>query len=119
MSNGPGRLIHGSSLNSSCGRKLWLMFSANAPAGLASASTNGVRRAARRRMRMSGVLLRVLLEGAQDHGHGEIGGKEDDHEDGGGQAGVVVDQSGAEDYECYEPSASDHGPGDDRDGLPW
>src|SRR6188472_4066558 len=98
MSKGPGRSIHGSSLNSSCGRKLSLMFSAQAPAGLDRASTKGVRRTARRR-RMSGGLLRVLLEGAQDHGHDEVGGEQDDHEDAGGEAGVIFRQSRAEDYE--------------------
>src|SRR5919197_5230585 len=97
------------------------MFSAQAesvPTHPASASVRGIRRAVMRRMRMSGGLLRVLLEGAQDHGHGEVSGEQDDHEDGGGEAGVVVRQSCAEDYECYEPSASDHRAGDDPDGLP-
>src|SRR4051812_22657740 len=120
MSNGPGRLIQGSSLNSSCGRKLSLMLRANAgsvPTRPARSSASGTVRAATRRRRMSGGMLRVLLERAQDHGHGEVRGEQHDDEDGGGQAGVVLREADGEDYECYQPSASDHRPGDDRDGL--
>jgi hypothetical protein len=47
-----------------------------------------------------------LLEWAQDHGHGEVRGEEDDHEDGGGETGFVVNEAGGEDRKRYEPAAS-------------